>query len=57
VRTLVTSNPTNRFADHHSSALSRRSLTPSVEITMRVDLHEIHRTRSSDELLAPTGAA
>ena len=58
VRTLVTSNPTNRFADHHqSSALSRRSLIPSVEITMRVDLHEIHRIRSSDELLAPPGAA
>jgi hypothetical protein len=55
---LVTSNPTNRFADHHqSSALSRRSLIPSVEITMRVDLHEIHRIRSSDELLAATGAA
>jgi hypothetical protein len=29
VRTLITSNPTNRFADHHqSSALSRRSLIP-----------------------------
>jgi hypothetical protein len=28
-----------------------------VEIPMRVDLHEIHRIRSSDELLAATGAA
>jgi hypothetical protein len=47
---------TNRFADHHqSSALSRRSLILSVEITMRVDLH-IHRVRSGDELLATIGA-